>query len=193
MTVSSVKTGEVGLSFALNNNFMEPIATTLVGSGGTNNITFNDIPQTYRHLQIRAITQSNRATFSRDEFAIRFNSDVGNNYSWHEIISDGVSMSAQNETSINRILGQDCVGANGWWGNAVIDILDYSKTNKFKTVRFLAGLDTNNSGVSGYNGAIVFTSGNWRNMDSISSISIVPTQGSAWNQYSRFSLYGIKG
>jgi hypothetical protein len=193
MSITSVKSGATGISLALDNNFMEPIATTLVGSSGVNTVIFNDIPQTYKHLQLRAITQSNRATYSRDEFVIRFNSDVGNNYSWHSIYGSGTSASAQQETNINRILGQDCVGANGWWGNAVIDILDYTNTNKNKTVRFLAGLDTNNAGASGFNGALVFTSGNWRNTDSINSISIVPTQGSAWNQYSRFSLYGIKG
>ena len=49
MTISSVKTGAVGLSLALDNNYMEPIATTLVGSGGVNQITFNDIPQSYNN------------------------------------------------------------------------------------------------------------------------------------------------
>lgn len=174
-------------------NSYESIATVTVGGGGAANIEFTSIPATYTHLQIRSINQSNRATYSRDEFAMRFNSDTGTNYSWHAIYGSVSTISAQKETTVSRILGQDCVGANGYWGNAVIDILDYKNTNKYKTVRFLAALGTNNAGVDGYNGALVFTSGNWRNTNAITSITIAPTSGSAWNQYTQFALYGIKG
>ena len=57
MSITSVKSGATGISLALDNNFMEPIATTLVGSTTVNVVTFNDIPQTYKHLQIRAISR----------------------------------------------------------------------------------------------------------------------------------------
>ena len=53
MSITSAKTGSTSLSLALENNFMEPIASTLVGAGGVSTVTFNDIPQTYKHLQIR--------------------------------------------------------------------------------------------------------------------------------------------
>ena len=33
MAISGIRTGETGISLALDNNYMEPIATTLVGSG----------------------------------------------------------------------------------------------------------------------------------------------------------------
>jgi hypothetical protein len=197
MAVSSLKNksklSTLTSPFDIDLGGMIPLSTVTVGSGGAANVEFTSIPATYTHLQIRGITQSNRATFSRDEFAMTFNSDTGTNYSWHSIYGSGTSASSQKETTINRILGQDCVGANGWWGNAVIDILDYANTNKNKTVRFLAGLDTNNAGVDGYNGALVFTSGNWRNTNAITSIKFAPTSGTQFNQYSHFALYGIKG
>ncbi len=52
MSITSAKTGSTSLSLALENNFMEPIASTLVGAGGVSTVTFNDIPQTYKHLQV---------------------------------------------------------------------------------------------------------------------------------------------
>ena len=55
MSITSAKSGATGISLALDNNFMEPIASTLVGSGGSSVITFNDIPQTYKHLQLRVL------------------------------------------------------------------------------------------------------------------------------------------
>lgn len=187
MTISSVKTGAVGLSLALDNNYMEPIATTLVGSGGTNNITFNDIPQTYKHLQIRCIWLHSVVDVAA---IIRFNSDNSANYTQHILRGNGSTVSASANTTSDGITGtsvtiQASTNA-GSVGASIIDILDYTNTNKNKTVRTLAGQDVNGAG------NIRLYSGLWINTNAISSISIVPNSGSL-NQYSRFSLYGIKG
>jgi hypothetical protein len=170
----------------------ESIATTTVGGGGTASITFSSIPSTYTHLQIRGILQSARPTFSRDEYKITINSDTGTNYSSHNIIGDGSSLGANSETSRAYILSQDTVGSNGWWGATIVDFLDYKNTNKNKTVRILAGLDTNGAGVSGANGAMTFSSGLWQNTSAITSITFTASTGN-WNQYSQLALYGIKG
>jgi hypothetical protein len=173
----------------------ESIATVTVGGGGAASAEFTSIPATYTHLQIRGINQSNRATYSRDEFQMTVNSDTGANYSWHNLIGTGSAAGSGNGASASYILGQDCVGTgNGnWWGSFVLDILDYKNTNKYKTVRYIAGLDTNDAGVSGFNGAVSLGSGNWRNTNAITSIKFIPTSGTLWNQYSSFALYGIKG
>ncbi len=171
----------------------ESIATTTVGSGGSASITFSSIPSTYTHLQVRGILQSARATFSRDEYKIRINSDTGNNYAWHNMYGSGTgSVSAGNESNVSYILGQDVVGSNGWWGATVVDFLDYTNTNKNKTVRILAALDTNGAAVSGFNGAMTFSSGLWRNTSAITSITFTATNVN-WNQYTQLALYGIKG
>mgnify|MGYP000739741444 CR=1 FL=1 len=52
MSISSAKSGGTGISLALDNNFMEPIASS---TGGSSTIVFNDIPQGYKHLQIRMV------------------------------------------------------------------------------------------------------------------------------------------
>lgn len=189
MTVSSVKTGELSLSFALNNNFMEPIATTLVGSGGTNNITFNDIPQTYKHLQIRQIARTNRGIYV-DFYKVKFNADNGSNYAYHGLYGDGTSVFSGATTSYTQIdisrTSASSATASGF-GGGIIDILDYSNSSKYKTTKALAGYDDNGQG------QIWFQSGLWMNTDPVTSITINPGVGTLFSQYTRFSLYGIKG
>jgi hypothetical protein len=70
----------------------------------------------------------------------------------------------------------------------VIDILDYTNTNKYTTVRILAGQNVNST--SGE--AISLTSGLWMSSSAVTSITLT---GRTTNigQYSNFALYGIKG
>lgn len=183
MTVSSVKTGEVGLSFALNNNFMEPIATTLVGSGGTNNITFNDIPQTYKHLQVRA------TMFVGAFCKLQANSNVSTStYDWYHVLAgNGTTMTGSSGSGYNGVLIAPGYGSDANYpGVAIIDILDYTSTNKNKTVRIFFGNDRNGSG------NIELDSGLIKLTDALNSITLIPNSGS-FSQHSRFSLYGIKG
>jgi hypothetical protein len=160
---------------------MEPIATTLVGSGGTNNITFNDIPQTYKHLQVRAIARAdgNSAT-------LQFNGDNGSNYAYHGFYGDGASVTAFNGINNTKPDIMITSSAANIFSAAVIDILDYSNTNKNKTVRSLAGTDANGSGFLALYSAL------WQSTIAITSIKFMPFSGN-FAQYSRFSLYGIKG
>lgn len=169
---------------------MIPIAATTVGSGGAANVTFSSIPQNYEHLQIRGIARStwssggtNRAGF------IQFNSDTGSNYTMHQIEADGGSTPAGwgtgNSTyTIWQRITTATAPANVF-GGLMIDILDYSNTNKFKTIRALGGNDQNGSGY------IYFNSGLWQNTNGITSIKLYP-QDENWAQYSSFALYGIK-
>lgn len=190
MTVSSVKTGAVGISFALDNNYMEPIATTLVDSSGTNQITFNDIPQTYKHLHLRAILRASRND-TADGISILYNGDIASNYSSHYLRGEGASAGAGGGGSLSKMDIQDTMvgqtGGSNIFGAVIIDILDYANTNKYKTQRSLGGNDRNGAGY------IDFSSGNWRNTDPITSIKIIPLYGTGFAQYSRLSLYGIKG
>ena len=60
MSISSVKTGAIGVSLLAGNAYyvppaFQPIATVAVGSGGTSTITFSSIPNTYAHLQILSL------------------------------------------------------------------------------------------------------------------------------------------
>jgi hypothetical protein len=195
MTVSSVKTGDLGISFALNNNYMEPIATTLVGSGGVNQVTFNDIPQTYKHLQIRGIARSTKNADGRSAFYLQLNSDNAVNYSSHNLIGDGTSASSDAVTTQPYMLGvswmlPSATATANVFGGFILDILDYANTSKYKTVRNIIGSDFNST--TPLPGRIGLESSSWRNTDAITSIKFYTDSGN-WAQYSRFSLYGIKG
>jgi hypothetical protein len=168
----------------------ESIATVTVGSGGAASVAFTSIAGTYTHLQIRMLARSNRVS-TGDWAKVRFNSDSGSNYSYHDIYAEGTgsatSYGSANESSINvdSLTAQNSTA--NLFGAFVLDILDYANVNKYKTTRYLGGHDANGSGV------VNFGSGNWRSTSAITSIQITPGLGTGFAQYSSFALYGIKG
>ncbi len=155
------------------------IATSTVGSGGSSTITFSNIPQVYKHLQVRAALLTTAGGVN-----IRYNSDTGSNYTYHQLYGTGASALSNAGTSQTSgfIAYNNAAGSNPT--ATVVDILDYQNTNKYTTHRSLAGTDVNGSG-----GALTFFSGLWLNTAAITSIDIIGT----FAQYSSFALYGIEG
>jgi hypothetical protein len=171
----------------------ESIATVTVGSGGAADVTFTSIGSTYQHLQIRGFARTSRATFGVDALRYQLNADTASNYSWHHLRGDGSTTEAAAGTSTTYMESQRILGTTtgSGFGALVMDILDYANTSKHKTVRVLGGVDTNGT-VGGIGGAVMITSGLWRNTAAVTSIKLY---GDAANfaQYSHFALYGIKG
>jgi hypothetical protein len=158
----------------------DSIATVSVGGGGAATVEFTSIPATYTHLQLRYIAQKT----SNGSMYIRFNGDSGSNYTNHSLQGNGTTASVDANTGAN---GTD-IGASDSSGNfaaSVIDILDYTSTNKYTTIRQLFGRDYNGSGV------VWLKSGLWLNTAAITSITLVPDSTNVV-QYSHFALYGIK-
>jgi hypothetical protein len=162
-----------------------PIATTTVPSAGAATVTFSSIPNTYSHLQIRGIGSTTNGT-TLDFAAVTFNSDTGANYSWHRLFGDGSTASSSAATSASYI--QTFCSGNTGFGPLVLDILDYADINKFKTTRSLSGAENNGSG----NEYLLYASGNWRNTNAITSITLTGVFGT-FRQYTSYTLYGIKG
>ena len=75
------------------------------------------------------------------------------------------------EATVNGIYFARCAGIGSMnsniFGFSIIDIADYTNTNKYKTMRSLLGYDTN----SAY-GQVNFASALWMSTAAISSISI---------------------
>ena len=165
----------------------ESIATSTVGSGGVSSVTFSSIPATFTHLQIRATVRGGFGGVE-EQFKIRFNGSTAT-YASHWLEGDGSTAYAGNTFGDNQILLR-YVAAGGSaasiFGVLVLDILDYANTSKNTTTRTLMGYDKNGAG------KVTLTSGLWNNTSAISSISIVPKDGSSWVEYSSFALYGIK-
>ena len=171
----------------------ESIQTVTVGSGGSSSISFSSIPATYKHLQIRYLARSTVANVADGYVSIRFNGDTtnGNYYFYHFLDGNGASAAAAAGGTNTIIYGGICAGNNATasvFGGGVIDILDYSSTNKYKVTRGLGGIDNNGSGV------VRLASGNWFNTAAVTSITLGANAfANSFTEYSSFALYGIKG
>ena len=168
---------------------MFPLGMVSVGSAGASTITFSSIPSTYKHLQIRAIARTARNE-PEDYIYLRFNSDTGNNYAWHNIEASGSNVVANpipSTAQIFTIFTTTAQSGANIFGTGIVDILDYENTSKYKTVRTLTGDDKNGSGF------MVFASGLWQNTNAVSTITLTNHGATNFQQYSQFALYGIKG
>ena len=166
----------------------ESIATVTVGSGGAADITFSSIPATYSHLQIRGIGRTTTSN-TDDNLYMQFNGDTATNYAAHYLYGNGSSVTAAAAASQANEVACRITGASstsGIFGTAVVDILDYANTNKYKTTRVLTGHDQNGSGF------VFFVSGLWQSTSAINSIKLYVSPNNI-AQYSQFALYGIKG
>lgn len=163
-------------------NSYESIAT-YTASGGETSFTFSSIPATYKHLQIRALVGCSSTT----SVSMRFNGDsTGGNYAWHRLVGDGTNASSAGGGGSYRIF--DLTGNSTYFMGGVVDILDYSNTNKNTTSRSLHGVDSNGA----FTGEICMISHAWFNTAAVSSVLLSADAGS-FSANTQFALYGIKG
>jgi hypothetical protein len=184
--IGAITAGLFSTGVAASTNSYESIATTTLSTAASV-ITFSSIPATYKHLQIREISQINVAGASKDVY-MRFNSDTAANYSMHVLYGNGASATAAASTSATyaELATTGTTAGASVFSGGVIDILDYADTNKYKTSRSIVSWDGNGTGV------VFFYSGNWRSTSAISTVTLTASTGS-FTANSSFALYGIKG
>jgi hypothetical protein len=173
---ASARAYGLGAGVALPGDF-ESIQTITAGSAVAN-IEFTSIPATYTHLQVRV----SALTVNDQRFQI--NGDTASNYYAHYLYGDGA-------TAYGSGTGAAGNGYYGYSGSAsqpnvaILDLLDYANTNKFKTIRALAGTDANGSGY------VFFSSTLWRSTSAITSLKFYLSTGNfAIN--TTIALYGVK-
>lgn len=163
----------------------ESIATVNLNAAQAT-VTFSSIPQTYKHLQIRLISRN--STAGNVNASLKLNNDTAGNYVAHYLSGDGSTAGAgYTGTNVGPTLilrTANGSASSGIFGVGIIDILDYSNTNKNKTTRSLSGADQNGSG------SVMFISNLWMSTSAITQIDI--TADSTFAQYSHFALYGIR-
>lgn len=165
----------------------ESIATVTITGSDSEPINFTSIPQTYKHLQIRSFIRTDYAG-STQELSMRLNTDSGANYVGHYISGNGSVVSvgyyaANWWAQVGVLASTDATNA---FGASIIDILDYTNTNKNKTVRGLSGFDQNGGG------KVALYSAVWLSTAAITSVRLsVPAFN--FKVGSTFALYGIKG
>lgn len=163
---------------------MQFIASATPTSGGVN---FQNIPQTFTHLQIRAFWRSTFAAVA-DGFIVRLNANT-TNHTFHWLQGDGSSATSGNTLNGNAFRFTHAPGANatsGVFGIAIIDLLDYTNTNKLKTMRGLAGFDNNGSGQVALESGLYYV-----NTNAIDQITLFPNNSNDFVTGTRIDLYGI--
>lgn len=175
----------------------ESIATVVI-STATDTVTFNNIPQTYKHLQIRALV-GKAASGNNQIVSIRFNNDSSAIYNVHNLLGTGAAAVSDtfNNVSPANSAGVFCLRADSsvnTFCGVVSDLLDYTDTNKFSTLRSLYGFDTNGTanGASQF-GFVGMYSTLYRSTNAVSRIDIIGFNTNTFPTNSHFALYGIKG
>jgi hypothetical protein len=171
-----------GTGVAASTTSYESIATTTVGAGGSATVTFSAIPSTFKHLQVRAISKNSSSTTTNAVLSLNGNAIGYRHYIYGDGSITGAGAAADGEGVISATSS-----ASNVFGAFVMDILDYTNTNKNKTVRVLQGVDANGSGVVSFNSFLYLT-----NTNAITSLTLT-SSGTSFVQYSSFALYGIKG
>lgn len=174
----------VGNGLVTNFGDFESIATTTVGAGGQATITFSDIPQTYKHLQIRGIA---RTTTTTQDYLL-YKPNNASLSARHYLNGDGSTASSGGTTSTPDFgpipKSNDTASV---FSVFVMDLLDYTNTSKFKTIRHFGGYDLNGSG------QVQLASGYYASTSAVTSFVVTTFYSTNFAQYSHFALYGIRG
>lgn len=157
-----------------------------VGAGGAANITFSAIPNTYTDLIIKYSLRSNVSGVN-ESVGIRFNSDSGANYTYKRLYGTGSAV------------GSDSPGSNFSWGGYVAGDTSTASTfgnGEMYIPNYAGSTNKSNSadGVGENNATSAFMSLHanlWSNTSAITSIVLLPINGTSWNQYSTAYLYGV--
>jgi len=148
-----------------------PLATVTLGTTAAS-VTFSSIPATYRDL----IFVIQGGLSSIDNILSRYNGDTGSNYSFVLMRGNGSNAASSSGTLSSAPVWYTGNPQNGM---AIIQIMDYSATDKHKTA--LVRDDTNNNTTNAM-------ATRWANTNAITSIQLFT---GTFNAGFTFSLYGI--
>ena len=160
---------------------------TQVLASSASSVTFTGLDTLaagYKHLQIRAVTRTTRAS-SNDVVLLNFNSDTGSNYAWHSLRGTGSAVTSgagTSQTYIQLGITQTTDNTADAFGPLVADILDFSSSSKNTTVRSLSGQTTGNTFID-------LRSGLFNSTSAVTSMELTQF-GTNFVAGSRFSLYG---
>jgi hypothetical protein len=168
------------------------LIATVFGTGSASSVLFSTIPQTYKHLQLRAVTRTAFASQTDTVFAFNFNNNGASTSSAvHFLIGTGSGINATvslgNYSAILGATAGNSATANAY-GATILDILDYTSTTKNKTLRSIYGLHGSSTPEVGLISSLPTAT---LGTNAITSMQIL-FNGNITSA-SRFSLYGIRG
>ncbi len=154
-----------------------PLAEITLGSSAAS-VTFSSISQAYRDLVL--VINGSRADTSTGGMFATVNGDSGANYSYVNMEGNGSTASSGSGSGWTSLYFE--IWGNTTRANWVINLVDYSATDKHKTI-----LGRNDSASN----KTIANAQRWASTSAITSITL-PAGGSGWIAGSTFSLYGIE-
>jgi hypothetical protein len=147
-----------------------PLATVTLASAASS-VTFSSIPATYRDL----ILVVNGNTTDNQFTGFQFNTDSGSNYSFVRMFSGPSS------SSDTRTYGLLTSGNPSLTLNAIAQIMDYSATDKHKTVLVRSNIPADN---------VAAHAVRWANTSAITSLAVAAIS-TTWAVGTTINLYGV--
>ena len=150
------------------------LATTTLSSSASS-VTFGSIPQGYRDL-ILVVDGTTSLVTNQD---LQFNGDTGANYSY--VIGSGTGSSTNSSTTTTTYIRAGRIDTTQ--SNQIIQIMDYSATDKHTTTLSRANADE-----------VRMIAGRWADTSAVTSLTITAApSGRTYDVGTTFSLYGIAG
>lgn len=171
------------------NNFSS-IATFSL-NGETSSVTFTNIPQNYKHLELRILAKTTRSGGNNyvQDGTLRFNDDSGAVYSYHFMYAFGGSAAggATGQTGAQlQVFSADGDGAiPNAFAPVIVKISDYSANYKNKVLSTFGGSITTSS----YVDLVAYNTHSWYSITPITSITV--SAGNSLKANSRIALYGV--
>jgi len=154
------------------------LATTTL-SASASSVTFSSIDQSYGDL----VLVYNGTNSTDGVIKAQANNDTGSNYSFVRMGGNGsIAFSASENTNYFPIQRSSRPTGN----QAIVQIMDYSATDKHKTILSRGNIDDNDSG----NLVVEAVASRWANTSAITELDIFPNSGT-FDSGSTFSLYGV--
>jgi hypothetical protein len=157
------------------------IATVTVGGTSPATIDFTSIPSTYTDLVLKLSLRTNRAAIS-DGIEIRLNGATTNN-SGRRLTGSG-SAAASSVSVYGNMAGNSATAST--FGNAEVYIPNYAGSNN-KSFSMDTVSENNATAAD-----MTLNANLWSQTTAVSSITIAISDGTAFQQYSTATLYGIK-
>jgi hypothetical protein len=158
----------------------QKITTVTVGAGGAASIDFTSIPDTFTDLVVKWSTRNN----SGRQVTFKLN-NATTNQTYRIIYGDGSGVATESGTRIFGYSNGSGTTANTFC-NGEAYIPNYAGSNN-KSIS-IDSVEENNA-----TGAYMVLSANlWSSSSAINQVTVIPHDGTSFNQYSTATLYGIK-
>lgn len=163
-------------------------AVDLASSQSTVTFDVTGLGVKYRHLEIRGVVKTTRAS-SLDDLQLIFNGDTAANYSSFTVQAGNPSaLTASGVANTSHIgLGYLPGTSNATsWAACTLDIADAFETTKYKATKHRGAMTDGNWQL------LTLNSGSWRSNSAITTITLRPGTGPDFAANTRFSIYGYQ-